>query len=126
MERGGLGARHDPEPTGATDTRLDGVSCVTDWQCVATGSATTTVTSPFVVSAPIARSGYRFVASDGGVFSYGNGAPFLGSMGGTPLNQPIVGMAVMPAGDGYYLVAADGGIFSFGSARSTARQAART
>jgi len=36
-------------------------------------------------------SGYRFVASDGGVFTFA--APFLGSMGGLPLNQPIVGMA---------------------------------
>ena len=36
--------------------------------------------------------GYRFVASDGGVFCFGN-AHFLGSMGGTPLNQPAVGMA---------------------------------
>jgi hypothetical protein len=36
-------------------------------------------------------SGYRFVASDGGIFSFG--APFYGSMGGTPLNKPIVGMA---------------------------------
>ena len=71
----------------------------------------------FAMAAPIARTGYRFVASDGGVFSYGSGAPFLGSMGGTPLNKPIVGMAVMPGGDGYYLVASDGGIFSFGSAQ---------
>ncbi len=46
------------------------------------------------MTAPIARSGYRFVASDGGVFAYGSGAPFLGSMGGTALNAPIVGMAV--------------------------------
>ena len=69
------------------------------------------------MSAPIARTGYRFVASDGGVFNYGSGAPFLGSMGGQPLNKPIVGMAVMPAGDGYYLVASDGGIFNYGSAQ---------
>ena len=40
------------------------------------------------MTAPIARSGYRFVASDGGVFTYGAGAPFLGSMGGTALNKP--------------------------------------
>ena len=106
-----------PDQQGATDTRLDAVSCITDWQCVAAGTGTTGTPSPFVVSAPIARSGYRFVASDGGVFSYGNGAPFLGSMGGSPLNQPIVGMAVMPAGDGYYLVASDGGIFNYGSAK---------
>ncbi len=36
-------------------------------------------------------SGYRFVASDGGIFSYN--APFFGSMGGKPLNKPVVGMA---------------------------------
>ena len=71
----------------------------------------------YEVDASIARSGYRFVASDGGIFSYGSGAPFLGSMGGQHLNAPIVGMAVMPAGDGYYLVASDGGIFSYGSAQ---------
>jgi hypothetical protein len=35
--------------------------------------------------------GYYEVASDGGIFSFG--APFQGSMGGTPLNKPIVGMA---------------------------------
>ena len=38
-------------------------------------------------------------------------------MGGLALNAPIVGMAIMPAGDGYDLVAADGGIFNFGSAQ---------
>ena len=35
---------------------------------------------------PNARGGYRFVASDGGIFSYG--APFLGSTGGMALNKP--------------------------------------
>ena len=106
-----------PNQAGATDTQLQHVSCVTSWQCVAVGLAVAGPPNPYVISAPIARSGYRFVAADGGVFSYGVGAPFLGSMGGTPLNKPIVGMAVMPAGDGYYLVASDGGIFSFGSAK---------
>src|ERR1700735_5063993 len=37
-------------------------------------------------------SGYWLVASDGGIFAYGD-APFEGSPGGTPLNKPIVGMA---------------------------------
>jgi hypothetical protein len=32
------------------------------------------------------------VASDGGIFAFGD-APFDGSMGGTRLNQPIVGMS---------------------------------
>ena len=49
------------------------------------------------------------------MFSFGD-APFLGSMGGTRLNQPIVGMAATPDGGGYWLVAADGGIFAFGDA----------
>jgi RNA polymerase sigma factor (sigma-70 family) len=60
--------------------------------------------------------GYWQVASDGGIFSFGD-ASFLGSMGGTPLNRPIVGMAATPDGRGYWLVAADGGIFSFGTAK---------
>ena len=38
---------------------------------------------------------------------------FSGSMGGKPLNQPIVGMADDPATGGYWEVASDGGIFSF-------------
>jgi hypothetical protein len=38
------------------------------------------------------NGGYYEVASDGGLFAFGN-APFQGSMGGQPLNQPVVGMA---------------------------------
>ncbi len=70
------------------------------------------------VSVPSARpatQGYRFVASDGGVFDYGL-APFYGSMGGVALNRPIVGMASTPDHRGYWLVASDGGVFSFGDA----------
>ena len=104
---------------GTVQTTLAAETCLTDWSCVAVGNYGTPgpATSAFAMAAPIARTGYRFVASDGGIFSYGPGAPFLGSMGGTPLNKPVVGMAVMPGGDGYYLVASDGGIFSFGSAQ---------
>ena len=61
-------------------------------------------------------SGYWVVASDGGIFSFGE-ARFWGSMGGRRLNQPVLGMAATPSGNGYWLVAADGGIFSFGDAR---------
>src|SRR5205807_2108484 len=56
---------------------------------------------------------YWLVASDGGIFTFGN-AQFYGSKGGQPLNQPIVGMSAASDGRGYWLVAADGGIFSFG------------
>ncbi|HWE69028.1 MAG TPA: Ig-like domain-containing protein, partial [Acidimicrobiales bacterium] len=59
-------------------------------------------------------TGYRLVAADGGVFDFG-GLPFFGSMGGKPLNQPIVGME-SPDGGGYWLVASDGGVFAFGDA----------
>jgi hypothetical protein len=79
------------------------------------------------VSGPLARpvvgvaatpsgGGYWLVASDGGIFTYGD-ARFLGSTGAIALNQPIVGMAATPDGQGYWLVARDGGIFSFGDAR---------
>ena len=37
-------------------------------------------------------NGYWLVASDGGIFAFGD-AGFFGSTGGQPLNQPIVGMA---------------------------------
>ena len=60
-------------------------------------------------------NGYWLVASDGGIFTFGDAA-FYGSTGAITLNQPIVGMAATPTGNGYWLVAADGGIFTFGDA----------
>ena len=59
--------------------------------------------------------GYREVASDGGIFTFG-ALGFYGSEGGKPLNAPIVGMAATPIGPGYWEVASDGGIFTFGTA----------
>ena len=52
-------------------------------------------------------SGYRFAASDGGIFTFGN-LPFCGSTGASHLNQPIVGMAATPHGGGYWMVAPTG------------------
>ena len=60
--------------------------------------------------------GYWLVASDGGIFNYGDAA-FQGSAGSIHLNQPVVGMAATPDGKGYWLVATDGGIFSYGDAQ---------
>ncbi len=61
---------------------------------------------------PCSTQGYRLSASDVGIFAYGN-ASFHGSMGGTPLNKPVVGMAADRPSGGYWEVASDGGIFAF-------------
>jgi hypothetical protein len=67
------------------------------------------------MSATANDQGYLFVASDGGIFAYGN-SEFYGSMGGSSLNAPVVGMASDNSTGGYWLVGADGGIFTFGAA----------
>ncbi len=59
--------------------------------------------------------GYYEVASDGGLFAFGD-ATFYGSMGGSPLNKPVVGMTTTRDHEGYYEVASDGGLFAFGDA----------
>ena len=61
-----------------------------------------------------AQSGYLTVASDGGIFAFGQ--DFCGSTGNISLNKPVVGMAAVPGQGGYWLVASDGGIFSYGDA----------
>ncbi len=71
---------------------------------------------PIVGMSPTGNAkGYWNVASDGGLFAFGN-ATFHGSMGGQHLNEPIVGMAATRDGRGYWEVASDGGIFAFGDA----------
>ncbi len=70
-----------------------------------------TVLSP----GPAATGGYWLVASDGGIFAFGD-AGFFGSTGALTLNKPVVGIASTPDGKGYWLVASDGGIFGFGDA----------
>ena len=67
------------------------------------------------MAATASGNGYWIVASDGGIFTFGD-ANFYGSMGGQHLNAPIVGMAATPDGRGYFEVASDGGIFTFGDA----------
>jgi len=59
--------------------------------------------------------GYVLVATDGGVFTFGQ-AHFWGSMGGRHLNQPMVSMAATLLERGYWLAASDGGVFRFGDA----------
>jgi hypothetical protein len=61
-----------------------------------------------------AQSGYLTVASDGGIFAFGQ--DFCGSTGSITLNKPVVGMAAVPGQSGYWLVASDGGVFTYGGA----------
>ena len=42
--------------------------------------------------------------------------PSKGSLGGTHLNAPVVGIAPTRDDKGYWLVASDGGVFAFGDA----------
>ena len=83
---------------------------------VATSASAGALNKPIVgMAATPDGKGYWLVASDGGIFSYGD-ATFYGSTGALTLNKPIVGMASTPDGKGYWLVASDGGIFSYGDA----------
>ncbi len=53
----------------------------------------TALAAPLVGMAATADSGgYWLQGADGGIFAFGD-APFLGSMGGRPLNAPVVGIA---------------------------------
>ena len=72
-----------------------------------------TLNQPMVAMTADPAGGYWWVASAGGIFNFG-GAPFLGSMGGTPLKKPVVGVTSAPGGVGYWMVASDGGVFAFG------------
>jgi len=59
--------------------------------------------------------GYWLVASDGGIFTFGD-ARFMGSTGATALATPVTTMAATATGDGYWLVSTDGTVFPFGRA----------
>jgi hypothetical protein len=75
-----------------------------------------TLNKPIIkVTSTADGKGYWMLASDGGIFSFGD-AGFYGSTGNLHLNAPIVGMTATPDGKGYRLVASDGGIFDFGDA----------
>jgi hypothetical protein len=58
---------------------------------------------------------YWIATGSGAVHPFGS-AKSYGSLAGTVLNKPVVGMASRLNGLGYWLVASDGGIFSYGDA----------
>ncbi len=66
---------------------------------------------PMVGMSPTAdANGYWLVASDGGIFAFGD-AGFHGSLGGQTLSAPIAGM--IPNGNGYTLIGQDGQLYPF-------------
>ncbi|HEY8201338.1 MAG TPA: CHAP domain-containing protein, partial [Actinomycetota bacterium] len=70
-----------------------------------------------VVTRP--QGGYIVVQHDGGVFAY-DGAPYVGSVPGTPsikLGGNVIGGAWSESGQGYWLLARDGAVYAFGDAR---------
>ena len=114
----------DPTPNVTAMSYLNGVACVRGTGCFADGFAVSgggngngqidPLEEQLVLPASSSQ-GLTVSGSDGGVFTFGD-APFHGSLGGTHLNAPIVGMADTPDGGGYWLVARDGGVFTFGDA----------
>jgi hypothetical protein len=104
-------------PAGDEDASLAAVGCAGSCKAVGGQSTGQSSQAPFAEGGnlPAPVQGYRLVASDGGVFAFGNAA-FYGSTGGVVLARPIVGMAATADGKGYWLVASDGGVFAFGDA----------
>ncbi len=58
---------------------------------------------------------YWVATATGAVHPFGSATSY-GSLAGTSLNKPIVGMASTLNGLGYWLVASDGGVFGYGNA----------
>ncbi len=97
------------------------IELATAWKTSTFGRPATQPASTVPVGTAVAScagdpGGYYEVASDGGIFAFGD-AQFFGSTGNIHLNQPIVGMSRTPDGKGYWEVASDGGIFAYGDAR---------
>ena len=68
---------------------------------------------PNCAQTPLGSNGYRMVAGDGGIFTFGE-REFWGSTGDKVLNKPIVGGATDTSDyEGYWIVASDGGVFAF-------------
>lgn len=70
-----------------------------------------------ILSAP-GETGYILVGSDGGVFVFGHGAPFKGSLPGEHIHvHNIVGLVLTPDGQGYWMAGANGVVYPFGDGK---------
>jgi hypothetical protein len=110
----------DSVPAAIVSNSADSVTVTIPPSSPRTGNVTVTTPNGTTATAPFTGftygQGYWESASDGGVFSFGD-AQFYGSMGGTHLNAPVVGVAATPDGNGYWEFASDGGVFAFGDAQ---------
>ena len=96
----GISSAHSPDvvvtSTGAISAATSlapGTHTVSGTDTDTSGDAGTwTFTLTVSPATPTPSTGYSEVASDGGIFSFGD-ATFGDSMGGTHQNQPVVGMA---------------------------------
>ena len=106
-----------PVPVGSTTIQAVAVDAVGNVSPVASFGFAVSIpgAAPAPVSVTPTRNGYWLLASDGGVFAFGD-APFFGSLGGVRLSSPVVAMVATPSGNGYWMVTADGQVFSFGDA----------
>src|SRR4029077_5643512 len=68
--------------------------------------------SPAVAVANGTADDYWLATGQGAVFAL-QGAPDRGSMCGTKLNAPVVGITGTADGQGYWMLAKDGGVFAF-------------
>ncbi|HWD54918.1 MAG TPA: choice-of-anchor Q domain-containing protein, partial [Acidimicrobiales bacterium] len=94
-----------------------GTGITTDQRGNARGAGTggsCTIGAVEVAVSPFNPNGYRLVANEGGIFDFG--LNYDGSLAGTHLNAPIVGIANAPGPNGYLMAGADGGVFSLGGA----------
>src|SRR5260370_18319206 len=67
------------------------------------------------MAATLSGHGYWLVASNGGVFPFGDAGDF-GSLGNSHVNSPITGIPPTADSLGYWMASTDGGVFAFGNA----------
>jgi hypothetical protein len=100
LDAGSVATRTDPN---AGDLRAGTARCASLFASAAAGGIGSRL------------PGYRMVAGDGGIFTFG-ARTFHGSTGDLKLRAPIVGGATdVSDDDGYWIVASDGGVFTFGT-----------
>jgi len=83
----------------------------------ATNGVAPDATQRFTLTVAQAPAGYDLVGRDGGVFVFGTGQGFFGSLPGLGVHVDNV-VGIVPTADyhGYFLVGNDGGVFAFGDA----------